>query len=105
MRRRFEDAIRQVGGTARLPGGEDTFPVSIQPRSVSGDGKEKTGTGFTGDFTVYTVCNAVTMLIEGGDTLEYQNVRYYVRNIETVGFRGEDVYRRGVLTREEEAGY
>ena len=105
MKRRFEDAIRQVGGAARLPGGEDTFPVSIQPRSVSGDGKEETGTGFSSDFTVYTVCNDATMRIEAGDTLEYRNARYYVRNIETVGFRGEDIYRRGALTREEEAGY
>ena len=104
MKRRFENAIRQVGGFARLPGGAE-FPVSIQPQRISGDGREKTGTGFQRDFTFYTICNGVTMGIKDGDTLEYQNTRYYVRNIETVGFRGEDIYMRGVLVREEEGSY
>lgn len=106
MKRRIEEAIRRAGGLARLPGGEgQEFPVSIQPHSVTGEGREETGVGFLHNFKLYTLCNDTTLGIQDGDSIEFKNERYCVRHIETAGLRGEGFYRYGLLTREEKGGY
>lgn len=100
MRRRFEAAIRQVGGVARLPGGTE-FPASVQPLDTGGELLNEDGAGYLRNFRIYTVFSGVTAGIGDGDIIEYEGAGYFVRNIETVSFRGEGMFRQGILTRKE----
>lgn len=104
MRCRIGGAIRKVGGLARVLGNGNTFPASIQPERLDGNGHTEIGIGVIRRFTMYTICDDVTMSLCEGSRIEYRGDRYAVISIETYCLRDKPVFRRGVIILEQEDG-
>lgn len=101
---RFENAIRQAGGFARLPGGGE-FAASVQAERIDGQNRVETGAGHIYTFSLYTSCDGDASLLREGSVIEYRGERYIVQYIEDACLGGEPVYRRGTVIREQGGDY
>ncbi len=104
MNSQFKRAIRQIGCIARLPNADNaTFAASIQPLNLSGDGHSEIGLGKFSRYTFYAEVCGATAALAIGDTIEFDNRSYLIESIENQSFRGQTVYRQGVLILKQEA--
>lgn len=100
----FQNAIRRVGDTARLPGGGEFF-ASVQPDFTQDMEHMETGAGFPHRYTMYAAINAASAGLQTGGSFFYRDEQYYIDLIETVCLGGQPVYRQGKLRREVKGGY
>lgn len=98
MTRRFSKAIRDTGGSARIPGGDGkAFAVSIQPLRGSGGTPAETGAGCLHRYKLYAAFDEITASLREGSVLEYNGEKYLAEDIETICFGGKPVFRQGIL--------